>query len=193
MITMHVYSDGSYYKDERLTLNVLPSNYKELPYIDMNKTGAVTHGGFVAYDDNGTLLMAMRINCTIPQFVREWNIGGEVVGAMLGVDWCSQYIKAYIEANGHDDSKIVVYHDYMGISEWIKPHGRVKWKTKPNTCGEYYVRKMNSIFNTSTIGLEFIKVKAHTGIKGNVAADAVAGGDFSNMALDGIGVEVINV
>lgn len=83
------------------------------------------------------------------------NVAGEIEAAMQAVKW----------ANENDIKKIIIYHDYIGISEWAE--GR--WKT--NTPGtKAYAEFMKEYLDL----VSFKKVTGHTGVAGNELVDKLA-------------------
>jgi ribonuclease HI len=83
------------------------------------------------------------------------NVAGEIEAAMQAVSW----------AEKNNIGKIVIYHDYIGISEWAE--GR--WKANmPGT--QQYAAFMSS----RRKWVSFKKVTGHTGVKGNELVDRLA-------------------
>ena len=83
------------------------------------------------------------------------NVAGEVNAAEEAVKW----------AEAHAVTDYVIYHDYIGISEWAM--GR--WKANNPTTRAY------ADFMSKRRGaVRFRKVAGHTGIKGNERADKLA-------------------
>lgn len=190
MRQVKLYTDGSYYKDERLKKEQV-AEYKVNEYEDkIGKPGMVTHGGFVALNENDEPIVFMRINCTIDGYVKAWSNGGETIAAFMAVRWVDQYLKQQEALYGTDDVEVIIYHDYIGISEWVKPHGKTKWKAK--TIGaQQYVKVVNKVFGESAYGLKFVKVEAHTGDIWNEVADSLAKGVPNKYITKE--VEVVNV
>lgn len=191
MRTLKIYTDGSYTDEEMFSKDFIPAGREEYYMKEkVGKRSSIVHGGFVVLDGNDVPLVFMRVNCSIMSFVQAWSCGGEVVAAMMGVKWADQYIRYLNNNSGYKESKIVVYHDYMGVSEWIKPHGKKKWKAK-SMCAVEYVKMMEMLLNCSSYGLEFVKVNAHTGDKWNEVADCLAGNKPNQFISKQ--VEVINI
>lgn len=86
------------------------------------------------------------------------NVAGECFGALYAVQ----------HALNHGYTHINIYYDYMGIQKW----GDREWKgNKP--LSKMYI---DSIQRAKATGLQinFIKVKAHTGVEYNELADTLA-------------------
>jgi ribonuclease HI len=86
------------------------------------------------------------------------NVAGEIQAAMIAV--------SHALSVGADE--IIISHDFTGVAEW--PLGR--WKT--NRAGSVaYAEFMRNC--SEKIHITFDKVKGHTGVKGNMIADRLAG------------------
>lgn len=95
-----------------------------------------------------------------PELVSMRNVAGEIMGSMIA-------IKYAIDNRKNNNERLVIYHDYEGISKWCTG----EWKT--NKIGtknykEFYIKA------SRLIEIKFIKVKAHTGDKYNEEADKLA-------------------
>lgn len=85
------------------------------------------------------------------------NVAGEIAGAMAAMEY----------ALLHNKKKVIIYHDYEGISKWCLG----EWKTnKEGTIAykEYYNQAKRKL------KIEFVKVKGHSNDKYNDMADALA-------------------
>ena len=82
------------------------------------------------------------------------NVAGEIQGAMEATKW----------AIAHDE-KIVICHDYIGLSEWALGN----WKTNKKLT-KAYAEFMKPYLHLVT----FKKVAGHTGVLGNELADKLA-------------------
>lgn len=92
------------------------------------------------------------------------NVAGELLGAMESIKW----------AISNKFRKIQIYYDYEGIEKWATGI----WKT--NKYGTIkYKEFINSVNNI--IEIEFIKVKAHTGVEYNEQADKLAKSELENV------------
>ena len=92
------------------------------------------------------------------------NVAGEILGATLA-------IKKALELGL---PKLTIYYDYEGIKHWAEQ----TWKRNKQGTMEYsdYVASVRD-----KIQLNFVHVKAHTGIPGNEEAD--------KMAKESVGIE----
>lgn len=85
------------------------------------------------------------------------NITGEIHGAVIAAE----------NAARQGYRKLVIYHDYMGISEWAT--GR--WKRNQELT-QWYARRMSAIM--ADMEIEFRHVAGHTGVPGNERVDIIA-------------------
>lgn len=85
------------------------------------------------------------------------NVAGEIKGAFLSMQY----------AVNNKYKKLVIYHDYEGISKWAEH----KWKANLPQTKAYseFCDKIKKL-----IDLEFVKVVAHTGVEYNERADKLA-------------------
>lgn len=92
-----------------------------------------------------------------PKYQDSWQIAGEVFGTLHAIHWAikNQY------------KKIIVYYDYMGIERWALG----EWRTNKPVSIDYAetYKKL-----AQKINVEFVKVKAHSGIEFNELADQLA-------------------
>lgn len=103
------------------------------------------HGQLIeTYNGKGTLSQPSELH----------NIAGEIQGAIEATKW----------AIAHDE-KIVICHDYIGLSEWATGN----WKTNKELT-KAYAQFMKPHLNL----VAFKKVTGHTGIIGNELADKLA-------------------
>ena len=104
---------------------------------------------------NGQLIHTANGVGTSADAAKLHNVAGEVEGAMQAVKWAEQ----------QKLEKIVICHDYIGISEWAER----RWKTNTTTTAAY------ASFMADYLGwVRFQKVAGHTGVKGNELADQLA-------------------
>jgi len=83
------------------------------------------------------------------------NVFGEITAAVAVIRLAKK--KGY--------SRIKIYYDYSGIEKWVTG----EWKAK-NQITQNYVKLMKN----SGVSVEFMKVKAHTGVKWNEEVDKMA-------------------
>ncbi len=85
------------------------------------------------------------------------NVSGEIMGAVIAMKYALKYkIK-----------KLVIYHDYQGLSMWATG----QWKTNKKGTLQY-AKFCKQCFEEMEIS--FVKVKAHSGDKYNDKADELA-------------------
>lgn len=85
------------------------------------------------------------------------NVTGEILAASMAIDM----------ACNHHAKKLIIRHDYTGISEWANQH----WQAK-NKYTQTYQSKV--LVARKFIDIEFEHVPAHTGVKYNEEADMLA-------------------
>lgn len=95
-----------------------------------------------------------------PEMVSMRNVAGEIMGSMMA-------IKYAIDNKKEKNKRLIIYHDYEGISKWCTG----EWKTNKSGTKLYKEFYMNA---KKYINIHFIKVKAHTGDKYNEEADKLA-------------------
>ena len=85
------------------------------------------------------------------------NVSGEIKGAMVAMDLAIK----------KDKNTLYLHYDYNGIENWAKGN----WKTNKEGTKQYknYYDSIKDKLN-----VEFVKVKAHSGIKYNEEADKLA-------------------
>jgi ribonuclease HI len=87
-------------------------------------------------------------------------IGGELRGATTAISWAKS-----------KKDKVIIYYDYEGIYNWVADaFGGKPWKTN----NEFTKAYREYVLENLTYIEKFVKVKAHTGIKGNEEVDKLA-------------------
>jgi ribonuclease HI len=92
------------------------------------------------------------------------NVAGELAGVIQGLKW----------AVNHHYKKAKIFHDYSGIAKWAEGH----WKA--NEVGVKRYKELMAMLQEE-ITVEFVKVKAHSGIKYNEMADQLAGDELQKI------------
>jgi len=112
--------------------------------------------GVVLIHDNEVLDTLSRVGNN-PKYQGSWQIAGEVFGALHAIHWAIQ--------QGY--KQIIIHYDYLGIEKWA----RGEWRTNKPVSQDYVAtyRKL-----APKIEVQFVKVKAHSGIKYNELADQLA-------------------
>lgn len=85
------------------------------------------------------------------------NVAGEICGSLCAMDYAAR--------NGYD--YLCIYYDYMGIEKWATG----EWKT--NKTGTKRYKQMVNQYSR-VLGIDFMKVAAHTGDYFNERADRLA-------------------
>lgn len=119
------------------------------------KSGRYAFGCIILYPDgtreekNGT--------GNNPDAVTARNVAGELLGTMYAIKRAAQ--------QGY--KKLIIYHDYEGISAWYQK----RWKANSYVALEYL--KFIDGYREA-MGIRFVKVEAHTGNTLNEAVDRLA-------------------
>lgn len=92
-----------------------------------------------------------------PKYQTSHQIAGEVFGALHAIQW----------AINHHFKKIIIHYDYLGIEKWALG----EWRSNKEVSIDY-VESFQKL--ASKINVEFVKVKAHSGIEYNEMADQLA-------------------
>lgn len=124
-------------------------------YVDgsYNQVAGICGYGIVFFDQDGSDPELISGNC----YGGSWNVSGEIVAAL----------EAVRKALSYGCESIDIFHDYMGVSEWVTGNWRAK---TPETVR--YSRKMLDYLDM--IKISFTHVKAHTGDRWNEEADRLA-------------------
>lgn len=92
-----------------------------------------------------------------PIYVESGQIAGEVFGCLHAVQWAI--------SKGYDT--IYIYYDFEGIEKWISGESKARKQVSQD-----YVEYFREL--AKHIGVEFVKVKAHSGILLNEFVDQLA-------------------
>ena len=116
------------------------------------------YGGFLVYKNNGKeIKVEIQGVGDDPDMATMRNVAGEICGAVAA-------IKKAMELKL---PKITIYYDYLGIEMWATG----LWKRNKKGTKAYYEFIKEA---SSSIDIEFIHVKGHSGIEGNETADIMA-------------------
>ncbi len=88
-------------------------------------------------------------------FSKHRQVGGELLAVIKVLEWCEE----------RDIRNISIYYDYTGIKEWATD----SWKANKEATKKY-----KKFIKESSVSVEWIKVKAHSGNEFNEIADALA-------------------
>lgn len=138
--------------------NSIPVDKTCIAYVDgsFNQKKALWGYGVVMYTA-ATPEHKLELNGSGGAYADSRNVTGEVYGAMIAV---RQAIKSGMK-------RIVIYHDYAGIADWVTG----AWK--PNTeMTQKYTAWMTA--QKDKIEIKFEKVKGHTGVELNERCDQLA-------------------
>ena len=92
-----------------------------------------------------------------PEMVSMQNVAGEIMGATAAIQW----------ALNNNVPKIVIYHDYAGISEWATG----AWKRNKKGTDAYFRFCRDA---RDKVDIQFVKVKGHSHTFFNDVADGLA-------------------
>lgn len=149
--------------------------YKDAAFLDKDSAAmAVADGVWVAYTDGSYNPETKECGAGLVLFIdgkKETfsclnedkeaesmrNVTGEILAACMAIDMACH----------HHAKKLIIRHDYTGISEWANQH----WQAK----NKYTQAYQNKVFVARKfIDIEFEHVPAHTGVKYNEEADMLA-------------------
>lgn len=106
---------------------------------------------------NGIVLEKLSNSDNDSRYVDSYQIAGEVFGCLNAIKWAKQ----------NHYKKIQIHYDYLGIEHWATG----TWKARKPVSMDY-IQLFQKI--AADIEVEFLKVKAHTGVKYNELADQLA-------------------
>ncbi len=115
------------------------------------------YGSGIVIIEKGDVKKEISLSGKNRDFLESYQIAGEIEGALEAMRWG---IKNLI-------SDISIFYDYQGIESWALG----EWKAN-KAISKYYIKEFQKL--SSKIGVNFIKVAAHTGDKYNERADELA-------------------
>lgn len=98
-----------------------------------------------------------------PKYQDSHQIAGEVFGALHAIQWAIK----------NNFKKIIIHYDYIGIRHWALG----EWKTNKPVSIDYAEAYQKL---APQIEVEFVKVKAHSGVEFNEMVDQIAKDAFKN-------------
>lgn len=135
-----------------------------IAYVDGSYHKATNRYSFgAALIQNGEVIETMSRVGNNPRYQGSWQIAGEVFGALHAIQWAIK--------NGF--KKIIIHYDYIGIEKWAMGEWRAN---KP--VSQDYIESFKKL--TPQIDIEFVKVKAHSGVEYNELVDQLAKDAFKH-------------
>lgn len=136
----------------------ISKNDTVIAYVDGSfdkKTESYSFGAVLILDDQ-VIKKLSRVGSN-PKYKASRQIAGEVFGALHAIQWAIQ----------NHFKKIIVHYDYLGIEKWALG----EWRTNKEVSIDY----AQSFQKLATkIDVQFVKVKAHSGVEYNEMADQIA-------------------
>lgn len=114
--------------------------------------------GFGGFLYNNGIYYPLSGSGNIPEKAAMRNVAGEIEGSLAAAKLASE----------QGLKRLTILYDYVGIEAWVTG----AWKTKKPETKEYRDKIREIIANG--LAIRFVKVAAHTGIKGNELADSLA-------------------
>lgn len=147
--------------------NYLNQEKKQIQHSDEETVIAYVDGSFdkrqQRYSYGVVLLKDDQVLATLnksddnPKYVESFQIAGECFGCLNAIKW----------AKNHNYKKVIIHFDYLGIEMWALG----KWRAN-KAVSQDYVHFYTKLAKDITV--EFVKVKAHTGVEFNELADQLA-------------------
>lgn len=139
-----------------------------IAYVDGSyhkKTNRYSFGAVIL--QNGEILEKLSRVGDNPRYQGSWQIAGEVFGALHAIHWAIK--------EGY--KTIIIHYDYVGIEKWALG----EWKAhKP--VSQDYIASFKKL--ATKINVQFVKVKAHSGIEYNEMVDQLAKDAFKDAPSD---------
>lgn len=117
--------------------------------------------GILLLDESGNAIIKGGKTANNPTLLELNNIGGEIGAAWLAVSFAHQL----------GCKRLIIYHDYMGVSNW--PNG--DWNAN-KTATKLYAEEINRFRNEESMDISFKHVDSHSDCIGNDTADYFANG-----------------
>ena len=128
-------------------------SYRETPF------GGV-YGSAAAVAKSGEDTCTTLSKASQDEFTHMRNVAGEINAVMMLLEHCMNVLKLT------QDDTLVIYHDYIGISNWVKKKGEPDyWKAK-NKLTQSYRDYVNNIVRPR-FNVQFYHVTGHSGVEGN--------------------------
>lgn len=153
-----------------------PANEKDLT-LDSDTVEAYVDGSFhkasnrysfgIVLIKDGEVIETLQRAGDNPKYQNSWQIAGEVFGSLHAIHWAIK--------NGY--KKIIVYYDYLGIEKWALG----EWRTNKPVSMDY-AESFKKL--APKIDIEFVKVKAHSGVEFNELADQLAKDAFHHASSE---------
>lgn len=122
-----------------------------------NKGDELYSYGCVVVSDNDEVVHEACNAYDDEKYKKYRNVAGETYGVLYAI----------LHALTNKYTNIKVYHDYIGLQKWADG----EWNAG-NILSQWYVQVVKEA--RQTINIEFVKVKAHTGVEHNERADDLA-------------------
>ncbi|MDN6161390.1 MAG: ribonuclease H family protein [Atopostipes sp.] len=154
----------NYKKDKKITSKPKINEHTIIAYVDgsfENSTKRYSFGAVLI--QNTQIIKKLSRVGNNPKYQKSHQIAGEVFGALHAIQWAIQ----------HHFKKIIIHYDYLGIEKWATG----EWRANKDVSIDY-TRSFQKL--ASKIKIEFVKVKAHSGVKYNELADQIAKNAFKN-------------
>ena len=102
-----------------------------------------------------------------PELLPLRNVAGELMAVMMVMEHCLNVLQVTQE------DTVVIYHDYVGLSNWLKNKGEQDyWRCKNYWTQAYRTYMLNKVFPRCKI--KFVHVEGHSGDYGNETVDRLA-------------------
>lgn len=127
-------------------------------YVDGSNKGDEEYSGAVVIVKDGEIIKELSAKGADPNFRKKRNIAGELLGALLAMEWAYQ----------NNVLTLYVCHDYVGIGKWATGD----FKARDELSMAY--KRSVELLEAQGMEFRFIKLKGHTGHTFNERADEVA-------------------